>query len=276
MNISKKISAVIPVLSRRGRIKKALYQEPIPIIFPEKRLILLWNAKAGCTFSIKWMFSQMGILHDAQDYHKWVHRYRLNVYYKSKQHKEGVRLFLQNAEDFRIVKVVSNPFVRAVSSFIHATIHNYEDDLLSDFLGRQINPKNRFTFREFVQYLISIDLDQCNVHHRLQTSSLERIGLVSPLYVVHLNNSMEEIPKLEKQLQLDAIDLLALRKSAHHRPKYSSTKFMGDVRLNDIYKKISSTVPSYESFYDPEIQTMVVDAYREDFINYNFDSSAIS
>lgn len=153
MNTIRKYLSIIPKLRRRSKLEKLLYKEPFPIIFPQKQLVLLWSAKAGCTFSIKWMYSQMGVLKDPLVSQKWVHKYRQNEYYGSKQHKEGIRLFKQNSENFRIIKIVSDPFRRAVSSFIHATIHSYEDKLLSDFLGRRIDSKIRFSFREFVMYL---------------------------------------------------------------------------------------------------------------------------
>jgi hypothetical protein len=172
-------------------------------------------------------------------------------------------------------RIVSNPYERAVSSFISATIRDYEDKLISGFLGREITPENRFTFREFVNYLNNIDLDKCEIHHRLQSSDFERFGLSDQIHLVHLNNSMEEIPRLEKQLNLSTIDLGPIRKSRHHRPKYQANKFMGDVRLNHIFMKRNADVPSFESFYDKEILELVAEAYHEDFNRYNFDSNRL-
>lgn len=116
-------------------------------------------------------------------------------------------------------------------------------------------------------------MKKCDVHHRLQTSDLERLGLVSSINLVRLEDSMEEIPKLENHLQLNKIDLEPLRKSPHHRPKFSTTEFMGDVKFNNIYNIKNPTIPVYESFYDSEIQAIIANAYQEDFIRYNFDSS---
>ena len=86
---------------------------------------------------------------------------------------------------------------------------------------------------------------------------------------------MNEIPSLEKQLQLESSDLKQFRKSPHHRPKYRTDKFMGDAKLNDIYGIKNAHVPEPRSFYDAEIQAMVARAYHEDFVRFNYDPSGL-
>lgn len=217
----------------------------------------------------------MDILQDAMAYNPWVHRYRQDVYFAKGQHHKGARLFLQHPDEFQVIKIVANPFKRAVSSFVHASIMKYEDKQLSNFLGRRIDPQNRFTFREFVKYLNVIDITSCNSHHRLQTTELDRTRMVEPITVVRLDDSMNEIPKLEKHLQLKTTDLITLRKSKHHRPKVTTDRFMGDTKLNSIYGVKNASVPVPESFYDSEIQALVANAYREDFTQYNFDPTKL-
>lgn len=256
----------------RRIMKKILIKEPVPIIFPEKRLILLWNAKAGCTFSIKWMFSQMDLLAESQSYDKWVHNYRTKVYYSSIQFKKGINDFLKTPNSYSTLLIVENPFKRALRSYIQACIHNYEDKKLSSFLKRKIDPKNRFSFREFAHYLKNIDLDHCDIHHKLQTSKAERKGYYKALKIIRLNDTMTEIPLYEKTLNLKSVDLQELRDSPHHRPKYKTSKFMGDVVMNEIYKVRNPALPEYKQFYDEEIKEIILNCYREDFERYNFDN----
>ena len=252
-------------------VKKVISTDPIPILYPEKRLILLWNAKSGSTFAIKWMFAQMGLLEKASKYHNWVHNYRSNVYYKSKDYKAGEQLFLNNLKSFNAIKIVVNPFKRAVDSYIQACIHGYEDKKLSVFLKRNINPKIRFSFREFADYLSSIDITGCDIHHKMQTSELERKDYLRSLKIIHLEDSMQEIPLFEKIHNLKKIDLSVLRKSPHHRPKYKTSEFMGDVVMNKIYKVRKPTLPEYQQFYDEEIIEIIKNVYQEDFERYNYE-----
>jgi len=256
---------------QREKKKNIFKIEPVPIFYPEKRLILLWNAKAGCTFAIKWMFSQMGLLQEAVKYHNWVHKYRRDIYYASKQHQIGIELFHKEPASFNTIKIVANPFKRAVRSYIQACIHEYEDAKLTEYLQREINPYNRFSFREFANYLTSIDVKRCNVHHKTQTSEAERKGYFNSIYIVKLEESMKEIPLLEKIFNLVKVDIQKLRNSPHHRPKYQTSEFVGDTVMNEIFKVRKPTIPDYKQFYDTEIKAIIADVYKEDFKQYNYE-----
>lgn len=266
-NIRNQLLKLLP----SGKIKQLFFEKPAPIIFPEKRLIMLWSAKAGSTFSMKWIFSQMNLFEQAQDYHKWIHRYRLEIYYLGKQYHKGLKLFLKEPDSFNIIKIIDNPFKRAVRSYIHACIHGYEDKKLSSFLNRKINSENRFSFREFCHYLSKIDITKCDIHHKSQVSELERRDYLNNIHLVYLDESMKEIPRLEKLFVLEKIDLLPLRKSDHHCPKYETSKFMGDVVMNSIYNEAKSSIPEYKQFYDAEIIKLVLNVYHEDFEQYHFE-----
>lgn len=253
------------------RIKRSFIDCPVPIFYPEKRLILFWNAKAGCTFSIKWMFAQMGLLKKATEYHNWIHRYRNNVYYRSKLQRTGIKLFLREPDSFNAVKIVTDPFRRAVRSHIHACINGYEDTKISSFLQREINSTNRFSFREFSQYLANINVKKCDIHHKMQFSEFEQKRYLESFHIIRLEDSMKEIPRLERLLNLDEIDLLSLRKSDHHRPKYKTSEFMGDVVINEIFGIRQPTIPEYKQFYDDDIIEIISNVYREDFERYNYE-----
>jgi len=255
----------------KREIKQFLNTAPVPILYPEKRLILLWNAKAGCTFSIKWMFAQMKLLEKATKYHHWIHIYRTEVYYKSRQYQKGIKSFIKEPDSFTAIKIVSDPFKRAYRSYIHACTHGYEDDKLSHFLQREINNGKRFSFREFVHYLKSVNINKCNIHHKMQTSDLERKNIIKIIKIINLEYSLREIPLFENANNLNNIDLQEMRKSPHNHPKYRAYKFMGDVVMNEIYQECKLKVPEYQQFYDEEIEEIISEVYREDFERYNFE-----
>ena len=253
------------------KLKLMLLERPPLIIYPEKRLVLLWSAKAGSAFIMKWIFTQMDIIDQAYNHHNWIHRYRTDIYYRSRLFKIGFKLFMNDPDSFDTIKIVDNPFKRAVRSYIHACINGYEDTKISSFLHREIKSGNRFSFREFSHYLSSVDITKSQVHHKNQVSELERKDFVENIHIVKLENSMEEIPRLEKLLGLKNIDLLPLRKSDHHRPKYETSEFMGDVVMNEIFGIRQPTIPEYKQFYDDDIIEIISDVYREDFERYNYE-----
>jgi len=78
------------------------------------KFIIDWSEKAGCTVVAKMIFQEMGLLKEALDYNSWIHNYREQVFYD----KVGrvTKDMLYSGEYIKI-KVVRNPYYRAVSSY---------------------------------------------------------------------------------------------------------------------------------------------------------------
>ena len=62
-----------------------------PLVSLSHRLVLFFSAKSGCTFAIKWFLQQTHMLEAARYYHPWVHNYRRDVLYNSKEHERGIK-----------------------------------------------------------------------------------------------------------------------------------------------------------------------------------------
>ncbi|MBA2411158.1 MAG: sulfotransferase family 2 domain-containing protein [Gammaproteobacteria bacterium] len=236
--------------------------------------MLLWSAKAGCTFAVKWMLDHMGLLQEALAHHKWVHNFRVAKLYAGLAHKASVRDFLNSFEGYRVIKIARNPHKRAVSSYIHAACCGYEDARVSDFLGRPVGKHSGFSFREFVAYLETIDLGNCNVHHRMQVHPLERYFVPGSRFIIDLDQSMALLPKLEYLLGLPRTDPADYRESSHHTrtSSYANEKFSGDT-VYDFADKKSAVIPGYRAFYDAELEERVGALYAEDFYRYAFPTS---
>lgn len=257
-------------------IKSLIAVRPPPIVDSGNKLVLLWSAKAGCTFAIKWLFDHMGLLEEAIACDPWVHRYRNGVLYASARHRAAVEDFTKHPSSYRVIKVVRDPFRRAVSSYIHAAVSSYEDARMSAFLGVTIDNTARFSFRQFISYLGSVDLRECDVHHRLQTHPLERCLVPAPAFVINLEHSMESLSKLEAYLGLPPTDLGRYRESRHHTRTASENfaQCCGDVAF-DIHHKPSHerAIPAYRHFYDADLEEKVYALYAEDFLRYAFPTS---
>jgi hypothetical protein len=246
-----------------------------PIIDPRRRLALFWSDKSGCTFAVKWIFAQMNLLTAALEYHEWIHHYREQVYDRSQQYSLGLNLLATNPSSFQVIKVVRNPFDRAVSSYIHACSRGYEDNAISLFLNRQISPEHRFSFREFIAYLFSIDLTQCNEHHQLQTHAAESSGILSIKHLVYLEHINLQISHVEKKLNLPHQDLNFLSTSSHHtrRDHSATSQFMGDECLQ-IYQQESVSLPLSYCFYDQELMDSVANLYKADLLRYGYSTQS--
>jgi|GEM_PF-584329 len=249
--------------------QKIIKLGPGPLFSNKPKMALFWTPKSGCTFATKWFFYQIGILEKALKYNRFgfVHKYRGKVFYKKVEDAEIIQDILDGKE-VPIIKVVRNPYIRAVSSYTHAVKTGYDDEGISKFLGKQITEKDSFSFREFLNYLESINLRTANNHHGLQVHISEELGLVKPNYVVKLENSFEELRQVEIELGLRASDLKKLAESPHHTKKEETDEFCGDKRF---LKGKNTAFPNTINFYDDELKERVAKLYRVDFEAYGYD-----
>jgi len=258
----------------RDKISRILLTRPPPIIDSRNKLILFWSAKSGCTFVIKWLFDHMGLLEEALAYHPWIHKFRVEKLYSDGALGSSVQDFLVSPNLYRAVRIVRNPFKRAVSSYVHASRCSYADSDMTALLGRLVDKDAGFSFREFVAYLETIDLTRCNVHHRLQVHPLERQFVPGSRFVIDLDHSMNSLPKLERLLGLPQMDPGRYRESSHHTRTSSHAKeeFSGDAAFN-VLRQSEGTVPGYRSFYDADLERRVYNLYAEDFLLYGFSTT---
>lgn len=253
------------------RVKKLLSTRPPPVVDSQNKLILLWSAKAGCTFAIKWLFHHMDLLKESA---RRVHQYRVKKLYPSRRYKAAIEEFSNSPSTYRMVKFVRDPFKRAVSSYLQAARFGHEDVGISAFLGRSLDASTRFSFREFVRYLQSIDVVKCDIHHQTQTHLLERHLIPATMFLIDLDGSLQSLPKLETFLGLAPTDPRQYRDSAHHTRASLETaaEFSGDTAFS-IFGEARPAVPSYRAFYDKALESAVLDLYAEDFLRYGFSTS---
>ncbi|MCG8634384.1 MAG: sulfotransferase family protein [Desulfobacterales bacterium] len=236
-----------------------------PLIDPCRKLAVFWTPKAGCTFITKWFFSQAGLLDEALQYHPFVHKYRIQVYQQSRAHSKGVKDFLRHPGRYKIIKIVRDPYQRAVSSYLHTNKHSYADAALAACLRREINAAHRFSFREFLHFLAGVDIHDCNPHYKAQVHHLELTKGIVPDYILNLENAVGELAGLERDLDLHNTGVEKLVASGHHTIRRPWSGFAGDRVFN---MATGLAVPEADAFYNPELRQQVAYVYREDFRRY--------
>jgi hypothetical protein len=230
-------------------------------------LAVMWSYKAACTTVIKWVFQQNGLLSEAMAYNSWVHKYRLHHYQKSERYLSRLKRLSSGA--FEVVKVVRNPLDRAVSSYIHAYRHGYDDEAIAKVVQRPVARRQRFSFREFVAYLEQSDLLYCNPHHRVQVAPIERHVLfrTRPSKIIKIEHGLNAaLGELERGLGLPATDFTnPVFESDHHTLRAAQAGLAAD--LVHIPK---DAVPPAAMFYDRELAEKVARLYAEDFRHYGY------
>ncbi|MEB3359772.1 MAG: sulfotransferase family 2 domain-containing protein [Synechococcales bacterium] len=251
----------------------ALLSEPRPLFSNKHNLTMLFSAKAGCTFAAKWFFYQAGLLDAAEAYHSWIHNFRVQVFYKSAEYRESIDSMLDSSTN--TIKIVRNPYSRAVSSYIHAIKYGYADTEMKAYLGREVTSERKFSFREFVGYLSSIDLWNCDIHHRIQVSLLEREAFLKVDYTVHLEESLTRLKSIEMELNLKDSNYSLLSKSSHHTSRAEFDDFSGDKIFCLRPSDKSEFIPHAKSFYDDELQAKISYLYAIDFLQYGYDKNVL-
>ncbi|MEA2986406.1 MAG: hypothetical protein QOD94_2660 [Alphaproteobacteria bacterium] len=153
--------------SELGRL---LWTDPRPLIYPRKRMIVVFSPKSACTSVVIWFFHQLGHTAAARDYSSWPHRYRTEVYYKSTLYRHA---YERDLSKFSLVRIVRDPFERAVSSFRHVQKGGLADKEITRALGRNDMSTAGLSFSEFLDFLERCDLNTCDPHFRVQRHPLE-------------------------------------------------------------------------------------------------------
>ena len=236
------------------------------LVDARQKIVLCWSAKSGATFGVKWFFVQTGLLEKALNHNGFVHLYRDDVYRFSKEHRQALGHFLKQPHEYEIIKIVRHPLKRAVSSYIHAVKYNFAYQDISRFLDRDIDRAKSFSFREFVGYLESLDVESCNIHFRTQLHPLERRGKITVDHIIDLEESHNKLGELEKSLGLRQTNLERLSKSIHNTTRTKTDGFYGDLQI----KANDAVLPPAKNFYDSELLARVYKIYMEDFERYGY------
>ncbi len=258
--------------NNRARQFKILKTGPNILVSPEKKLVVLWSAKSGSAFILKWYLYQLDLLEKAKEHSVWIHDYR-KVLNAHPENNKNLRSLLTKAKNYHIIKLVRNPFTRAVSSYVQfLDFLGYKFPNATNFISDQGNLelKTKYSFEEFLDKLLVENIRKVNVHWRCQTHPTERRNILKVNRIIKLENVSEEIKKLEVDLDLKPSNLSDFATSFHHINKskeLAKSEFIGNTPL-DI--SIRSNSPGYECFYNEDLKQKVLELYKEDFERYNY------
>jgi hypothetical protein len=194
-------------IGRSRNIVRLLQQSPQPLIVPDARLIVVFSPKSACTSVVIWTLHHLGKMQEARAYNDWPHRYRTDVYYHSPQYREAVR---RDLTGFRVLRVVRDPFDRAVSSFRHAQRFGLADNEFAELLGRKNVAEAGVSFRDFLDLLERLDLRTCNEHFRLQRHPVEAVLPVTHLINISTDDLFTRLNQVESDLGLRVTDFAQL------------------------------------------------------------------
>jgi len=245
-----------------------------PILYDKKlNLSVSFNAKSGCSFFVKWFFYQTNLYEKSESYHRFPHKYRTDIFMKNKNYNNF------DIEKSNIITLVRNPFTRVVSSYSHCIKNGYINKDMSLFLKREITKYNTFTFYEFVKYLKTIDITNCDIHHKTQYREIDY------KFILKVENLFEDFRNLENELNLLNSPLDKISNSLSFHKVIKNNDFKESCYNFDFYFKESNEdgklfeykdiigIPDYKYFYNDELIEDILIIYKDDFELYKYDKT---
>lgn len=248
---------------------KPNFRDPRPLVSWPERVGIFWSAKSGCTAVLRWYLERIGLRNAAENHSVWPHDYREQVLYRSADYEHWQREC--DIDETRWLRVIRDPFKRAVSSFRHAVQFGYLDLQMSDYFGHRIHHVTTgISFVEFLAFLQEKG-PFSDIHNLPQRHFLEE--RVRELYVVNIDrvSLAEGLSSFEKRaairhVPLDAERIVTPLGFDHKAPLYVTEENFYRTKM-----KKGDTIsrwPQHEAFLSEEACALIRGIYAADFNAY--------
>jgi len=199
----------ILAVSRRVRlsIQRPLVAAPIPLLNPDQSLLVLWSAKSACSLTFVWYLNTIGLLEDFRATGMMPHEYRGMHYRTSDAFLRGQEKLL---DDYFIVHVIRDPYLRAVSCFRHALAYPFADRHFRVFEGGGLDRRRGFSFSRYLDFLETVDLASANLHHRQQLHRIETIKPADRVINISTGDFLHALNRLEREVGMPRTDFANL------------------------------------------------------------------
>lgn len=254
--------------------------DPLPLVNFEKKYMLFWTAKSGCSNACRVVLNDMGSYEPKhtetrlpKNHPDYINILRNEYFEFNDLNFSKVDKLIAN-DGLVKIKVVRNPYPRVVSGFLMLMRENTnlgadKTGVITDVL-RLSAKKNitDITFLDFCVYLSKIDIAKCDWHIRRQKSHFEYEYPTLIDELVRLENFSEGMRHVSDKYGYDwHIEDRGKAGFQHHN--VSDEKLHIDV-ANVHYKEYMAAIPSYASFFNEETKFLVEDAYLDDIAEYGY------
>ena len=243
--------------------------EELPLYNLDNKFAVFWSHKSACTSTVIWFTGTLGRLEEAHRFHVWPHQWRMQVYQNEPKWYQAALSF---DASWRVLRVIRDPFSRAISIYRHVLFHGLDAQRLSAFLGRETRSSG-FSFVEFLRFLAASKIDELNAHVRPQRKSIEPHLRIDRVINVSRQDLFTELNGFERDLGLPETDFAQLHwlHEVEQPRKVNRIDFDGDVasvRLTPIFAKNGSDWPGNDAFLTDETRQLIRQIYAADFAAY--------
>ncbi len=143
---------------------------PSPMVNAQKNLMVLWSPKSACTTAYVWFAHVSGFLPQVRKFAAWPHKHRVERYQHSKLYFDSVKSDLSKA---RTVRIIRDPYGRAVSIYRHALLTRFADKALSEHSNGRLSLEAGLSFQDFLDFVGKLDMKSVDIHFRPQFHPFE-------------------------------------------------------------------------------------------------------
>jgi hypothetical protein len=253
-----------------------LKHAPEPLINPVEGFGVLWSAKSGSKAAKLWYFARVGLLGEAADYPEpgrpRPHQFQNEVVSNRPFYKE----WLEKTDPSRLawLRVIRDPYNRAISSYRHALRHGYEDSKIRHCLGLKIADRG-LSFAEFLEYLLAIDIADCNLHHSQQWHMIEQCVALSKVVNLDKEQLLDALEVFERELGLAQLDpairermLVEWGRDSRRYHKRLEAESGAHAETRFTREEAGDAWPGYEAFLSKDTRRKIERIYTKDFAAY--------
>jgi hypothetical protein len=235
-----------------------------PLLNDRWRFAVLWSAKSACTATLIWFINTLGRTAEARAYDRWPHNWRREVLQRS---QGAVTL----DDSWTVVRVIRDPYARAISSYRHILQHGDDADRIQEFLGRNLRPG--YSFSEFLAFLENSNLATLNSHVWGQRHYLE--DEIRPRRVINVSkvDLFADLNEFEVSVGMPVTDFedLVWLKEVETPRRVKLVEFEGDIsdlRLTKTFAEDGRDWPGNDAFLNDGTRRQIKTIYAADFAAY--------
>ena len=183
-----------------------------------------------------------------------------------------------NSPDIFKCCFVRNPYFRLLSNYFTFIIfsegENFKRFLIHVFkiLNKPIKQlKNKISFNEFVDYIISVEESKLNYHFKPQYLFLENVKFNFIGKVENIKKDTIKLLKFLKVKESKSSELIRINSYSNSSESKNNICFK-NFNYQDIinYKNKNNFYPNKKNFFDEKIQTKIYNKYKIDFDKFNY------
>lgn len=243
-------------------------REPRPLLLWPAKIGVIWSAKSACTTVLLWYLWHRNLLQEAHAYSSWPHNFRNQRLYSDELYRTWASQV--DVGSWTWLRVMRDPYKRAVSSYRHALINGYENGKMSRRLKRP--PEAGYSFEEFLDYLLRINITSCNLHHKQQFHPLEE--LVAPSRVINADkvDLMQSLAEIDAGLETPREPVETLRAAVatitswHNARPSTADRDVSAVSLTQ--SDATGEWPAYSCFLNKSTRAKIAKIYAVDLSRY--------